>query len=229
MSARRIYYENDLELEGMRWLAKVVDLGVGLSVRASTNEMLNAYLYIRERKDIYKQKVKMLCNQAMNAAKRKETLICAIMKDRGFWDDYCDKVVDSSEQDILLLRIAIKQELDKAGCKESDLLSRVETARILLAMTTKQYELAIEEAKQKFKRDFFDEFREHYMIHILGLWESMCDILGKGISVNLNTPAVDNAFDAVCKKFGEGKYIDECMKEAENNHPLFSNDIIVKS
>ena len=226
--AKRIYFYGAKDLEGLKWIAKVVDFGVGLTIRATTNEMLNTYLYLRERKDIFRQKVKMLCNSAMEEVKHKETEIKSNMKDKRFWDDYCDKVVDSSENDILMLRISVKQELDNVGCKDSDLLSRVETVRIMLDMCTKQYEEAMKQARHKYGRNFSKEFNEYYMKSVLLCWDRVCDMLYRGVSVDLNTPRVKVAFDAMCKKFADGSYIDECLTEAKKTNPGFENTIIVK-
>lgn len=224
---KRIYYCGERGLEGLRWISKVIDFGVGLSVRATTNEMLNAYLYLRERSDLFRHRVKMLCNAAMGAAKHSETCIKSNMKSRDFWEAYCDRVIDSAERDILMLRIAVKQELDNVGCEDSDLLSRVETVRIMLDMSTKQYECAMEECRNKFGHNYFKDFEEYYMRTTLNAWDKMCDLLYSGIKVDLNTERVEKSFDAMCKKFAEGMFIDECLAEAQRQNPGFFNDIKV--
>ena len=66
--ARKVYYHNERDLEGLKWTASVVDFGVGLMVTAAINEMHNAYTMLVDRKDLLKEKTKLFCNRAFKEA-----------------------------------------------------------------------------------------------------------------------------------------------------------------
>lgn len=133
--ARKVYYSNDKDLEGLKYTARVVDFGVGLMVTSAINSMHDAYVFLVERKDLLRGKVKYCCNNAFREAKMKEQLIKQNMVNKQFWLDYSDKVIDEAESDITLFRISIKQTLDNAKLENSELISYIETSNVLLNVT----------------------------------------------------------------------------------------------
>lgn len=152
--AKKIYYEDEKDLEGLKWTAKVVDFGVGLSVIAAINEVYAASGYLRDCPDLYRFTVKHFCNLAVKSATLMENEIKNSMKSQSFWLDYSDKVIDEAEQDILLFRLSVKQELDNAKIKDSQLLSFVECARVMLDMSVKLFDGVMEASREKFGREY---------------------------------------------------------------------------
>jgi len=54
------------------------------------------------------------------------------------------------------------------------------------------------------------------------------DLLYRHHTADLNTPETKGWWDVLCRKFGEGAYVKECMKVACENHPEYDyNEIIV--
>lgn len=227
--AKKIYYDDEKDLEGLKWTAKVVDFGVGLSVIAAINEVYAASGYLRDRPDLYRFKVKHFCNLAVRYATLMENEIKSSMKCQSFWLDYSDRVIDEAEQDILLFRLSVKQELDNAKIKDSQLLSFVECARVMLDLSVKLFDGVMDASKEKFGKDYRKNFLEFRIDSVLGFWEKMCEVLYRGKKVDLNTPHVKGLFDKMCDKFAEGGYIQACLEEAQKNNPEFEeNEVEVK-
>lgn len=227
--AKKIYYEDEKDLEGLKWTAKVVDFGVGLSVIAAINEVYAASGYLRDRPDLYRFKVKGFCNLAVKSATLMENEIKNSMKSQSFWLDYSDKVIDEAEQDILLFRLSVKQELDNAKIKDSQLLSFVECARVMLDMSVKLFDGVMEASREKFGREYKKYFTEFRCGDVFWFWEKMCELLYKGKNVDLNTNNIKGLFDKMCDKFAGGEYIHACLEEAQRNNPEFvENEVEVK-
>ena len=184
---KKVYYHSRTEYEGVNWAAKVIDYGVSLTVISAINEVYSARAYLLDRPDIFNHQIKKYCNLATQCASRREVVIKQNMLSQSFWMDYSDKVIDEAEQDIMRFRIAIKQELDKANIKESDIISRTECARILVDISIKQFDTIIHDAFEKFGYKYGKYFTEFRMEDVFQNWQKMCDILYNGIEVNINT------------------------------------------
>lgn len=224
--AKRVFYNNRRDLEGLKYTARVVDFGVGLAVTSSINEMYNAHAFLAAREDLFKGEIKHCCNNAFKEAKRKEFLIKENMRNKQFWLDYSDTVIDEAETDILLFRLSIKQTLDNTRIEDSELISYVETARVMLEMATEQYKCIMDLSQKKFGRDYSNDFTEYYMGKAFFWWGKMCDIVYKGKKVDLNNTNTTGMFDRMCKKFAEGEYIQACVEKAQENNPDFKENKI---
>ena len=76
---KKLYYEDEQDLEGQKNTAQIVDFGVSLSVTAAINCVYYASGCIRERKDLYRQRVKQLCNLAVKSASQMEMRMKSVM------------------------------------------------------------------------------------------------------------------------------------------------------
>lgn len=226
MPKKKIYYNTEKELEGLKWTAKVIDFGVGLTVMAALNEVYSAASMLRDYKKLYRNEVKRLCNIAVEKADLRRGEIKGKMKHVGFWSDYSDKVIDEAEPDITAFRIAIKQELDKAKIPNSDIISRIECARTMLDMSIIQFDAMAETAQDKYGRNYRNDFIEYRASDVFTWWGKMSDILYKSYSLDLNTKNVICMFDRMSQKFAEGEYIQACMTEAIRNNPDFIENAI---
>lgn len=225
---KKVYYYGERDLNGLKWVAKVVDFGVGLIVTSAINEMYNAYSFLSERKDIFNGKVKQVCNNAFREARRTEFQIKENMRHEKFWEDYSDTVIDEAASDMTLFRISIKQTLDNAGVRDSEMISYVETTRVMLELAVGEYDTIMVQAKDKFGRNYAKEFSEYRMGKAFYWWQKMCEILYKGEKANLNNDNTQVMFDRMCRKFAEGEYIQACLEEANRNNPDFlENEIEV--
>ncbi len=225
---RRVYYYGERDLEGLRHTAKIVDFGIGLSVMAAFNEMRSAFMFLRE-SGLYRHRIKRDANHAMRMMRQRECAIRIGMRDKGFWDDYSDTVIDAANDDVTLFRIAVKGVLDKAGYAESNLMSYMETARVLLEMSVQHFECVMQDSKAQFGRDYTPDFSDYHVSEIRTAWEKVTDMVYTGDTIDLNTPQTKGMFDRMAKKFGEGEYIDECVKVAMDNNPGFKENEIKTS
>lgn len=227
---KHIIYYTEAELDALKYCAKVMDFGVSLTLTAALNELLNAYLLIRDNKDIYKQQVKFYVNQAEKSASlQKATIMCA-MRHRKFYDDYSDKVIDLAEKDIDNFRNSIIDLLKKNNHKDCELIAQCEVTRVLLVLAKQHYDTTLQATKEKFQCRLADTFQEFNCISVLGSWNKVCSILFKNRpSTDLNTDEIKKQFDILAKGFSDGAYVDECKKEAMALNPDFKeNDIKIK-
>ena len=59
MDLKRVYYDNDDELEALRWCARVIDFGQSLLAFSALNEMLNAYIILHnDHPNMFKREIK---------------------------------------------------------------------------------------------------------------------------------------------------------------------------
>lgn len=206
---------------GIAWASYVMDYGVALLEIAAFNELYTAHMMLRERRDLYRQQAKKFANDTIELVKTKRRHMMSLMTDRTYYDTYTDKVIDLAENDITLFRISLKQTLDKAGHKDSDLISYIETARALLYASTIQFSEVMKDIRKEFDDNnnypWESTFWEFDCKDVLHAWERLCDVLYKNnMTINLNTPDSTTLFNNLCRKFAEGDYVEPCMKEAEN-------------
>jgi hypothetical protein len=226
--SRRVVYYGERDLEGLRWTARIIDFGIGLSVTAAFNEIRNSYACLIE-SPLFRQSVKRDTNNVMRMIKQRECEIRSIMKDKSFWDDYSDTVIDLANNDVTLFRVAIKSVLDKGGYRDSNLVSYMETARVLLEMSEQHYDGVMADARERYGRNYSAEFACYDMEPIRRAWEKVTDAIYVGSPIDLNTREVKAMFARMDKKFAEGEYIKECLKVAMDSHPDFmENKIEVK-
>lgn len=226
---KRIPFTTNDQLEGLRWAAKTIDFGVSLTLIAALNEVNTAYIMLRERKDLFRQKLKKLANIAATKADQQKATVLASMKDRNFFDIYSDKVIDLAEDDITKFRIGLKQTLDDNKHPDAELISYIEVARTMLEMAMHQFWKVIGTAREDFGGYPFGKyFHEFDSTDTLAAWEKVCDIVYQGKTINLNTERNEQLFNALGIKFAEGDYVDICLKEAMISDPEFKNHIITK-
>lgn len=226
--SKKVYYYGQKDLDGLKWIAKLMDFGVSLEVVIAINEARNACVLLQKRKDLYRQTVKQNSNAALKAMTLQEAEIKSLMIDKKFWEEYSDPIVDLANADITNFRSAIYDTLEESGCKNSELISHIETARVLMDMSIKQWDTVIEEAHTKYGRDYSKEFDEYRLTKVFFLWDKVCEELYTGVSVDLNNARIDGLFKEMCDKFAEGRYVEDCLKEAQKTNPDFANAVVVK-
>lgn len=226
---KKLYYEDEQDLEGQKNTAQIVDFGVSLSVTAAINCVYYASGCIRERKDLYRQRVKQLCNLAVKSASQMEMRMKSVMRDKSYWLDYSDRVIDEAQDDITSFRRAIEKVLMDANFPDATLYSYIECARVLLDMSVKQFDCVMERAEEDYGHNYSGIFFEFRAGDVFGNWDKMCYELYDGFSIDLNTPEVMDAFDVVSRRFGRGEYVSACREEAHAKNPDFvENRIKVK-
>ncbi len=225
---KRFYYYSDRQLDGLRWMARVMEFGVSLSCTVAINELFTAHMSLREDRLLYRREVKMAANNAIKKAEIKKGNIMSAMKDEVFYDAYSDLAIDLSEDLMSMLRFNIKQELDKARHPKAATMADVETARVMLFLAKQQYDSVLQEAKDRWDLPdrMLQNWQEFNMKDILDFWEKTCDMIYRGKSVNLNTPNILSVVEKIGRAFGDGEYIEICLQAARQARPNFFNDIV---
>ena len=228
---KKIYYRTERELEGLQYIAKVIDFGVSLAIASAFNEMLNAQLLLAQT-PLHRQRLKQALRLGYNKANMHTNLIRSCMADVAFYNEYADAVVDYAHNDITLILASLKQTLDNANVPYSLAIAQTELARILLHLARLQFLDAIEATKKKFGYDYAKYFTEFDISDVCAAWDKVCNLThslgGKKFNVDLNTKENELLVQKISKKFVEGDYIDDCLAEARVVKQDFNNEIIVK-
>ena len=158
------------ELEKVsRFVLGNMQFNVLLSTIAAVNEMRNAVAIIRDRRDIYRQRVKQSVNVAIRTA---DTLKHTYMLFTNFpneLDEFSDHIIDMTESDVTKLRLLVLADLRKKGSDDKELgawleyaasengknnaevIAWVSTALLLLHLANEHYRVVIQQGNTQFR------------------------------------------------------------------------------
>lgn len=228
---KKLIYQTQAELDGIRYAAKTIDFGVSLSVTLALNELYTAHMMLRERRDVYRHGLKQSANDAIRRADLCKERMYSEMSSRKFFDVFSDRVIDEAEPDVAVFRLSLKQTLDANRYPDSCLVSNVETARALLDMAHGHFANTVRYARENYAPyNYAVAFSSFDCADVLTSWNKVCRVLYNSESnINLNTEQSLAAFDIIERKLVDGVYLKPCMKEALKAFPEFKNDILVKN
>ena len=212
---KKVNCRSKKEVIGIKWIARVIDFGVSLTVIEALNDGLNAFLAVRENKKVYRHKVKQLANEAEKKMSLKKTAILSEMKYKKFFDTYSDAVIDLAETDVQDFRSSIKKVLDENNVHDSDMIADVETARVMFVLATIHYNSVMEAAKSKFGNCHKELFNHFDLTDIRQTWERLCHLIYANHTADLNTESVQKRYDQMSDKFVNGFYVSDCVKEVK--------------
>lgn len=225
---KKIIYQTPQQLEALKFIAKEMDFGVSLTVTAALNEFINFYILLRENKQYFRQRIKQLVNEIDKKVTIQRTNIMSEMKNKKFFFDYSDKVIDVADEHISLFRDSLKKHLNDGGCKDSELIAECEVTRLLFSIAVDHYDLTMEYSKEHFKCTLVHDFREFNLAPIKQRFEKLCDYLYATQSfIELNTEENENLYKIMCKGFLRGEYVNVCLENAKKENPniVFKNDV----
>lgn len=234
---KHIAYHNRTEKEALEYTSRLVDFGVTLIVYAALNEVLNAYIRLRQSK-YFRGNIKRRAKDALKLRNWKVRELKDLVMHKGFAESYWDAVVDACEEDIGTFRREIRATLEDAHADYADLYAQAEVTRVLLEAAKIHYEEVIRDSTAKFRSqdmhgmrnlNLFDAFHEFYIDGIYREWNIVCDELyrNKSNDIDLTNERTISAFNAMADKFAKGLYIDDCLKAASTEYPEFSGAKIV--
>lgn len=224
---KKIKYQTPQQLEALKFIAKEMDFGVSLTVTASLNEFINFYILLRDNKKFFRQRIKQLVNEIDKKVTIQRTNIMSEMKNKKFFFDYSDRVIDLADEHTSLFRNSLKKHLNDGGCKDSELIAECEVTRLLFSIAVDHYDLTMEYGKEHFKCTMVHDFGEFNLLSIKQKFEKLCDYLYATQSfVELNTEENERLYKIMCKGFLRGEYVSECLKTAKKENPnLKFNDV----
>lgn len=244
MARKKLEYDTDMELEGIRALTRIIDFNVSLTISTAINELYTSHMMLREHPDFYRGKVKYQANLAEQEARMQRERIMSLMTSRRFFDAYSDRVIDLAEKDITLFRISIKQTLDDENCPNSELFSYVETSRALLEAAVRHFNSEVDLTADEYSEElpctprylrrvvlekrWRKAFYEFDCTMLYRKWNKCCELLYATVpDIDLNTPRSTQLFDSLLGHFAEGDYISECLHEAHAAEPDFRMNVIM--
>ena len=236
--AKQISYYSEGELEAVKMGAKIIDNGVSLVTTAGIEWCFNGIILLRETK-YNTGSNKRWINHLYEEYRLKQTMMCEAMASPEFFKVYSDAVIDASYNDVDKFRKTIVRTLKKAGVEEYDAFSTIETARVLLDISQKMYDNAIEKIRSDVakleghstianSRDYDSLFVETRPHRVYKAADKLCAELYKGKSCDLNTKESKRIFKAMSRRFIDGVYISKCLNAAAEVFPDFKNTIIIK-
>lgn len=217
----KVTVANERQYEALQKVSKRLDYNVSLAISLAINEMHNTFIYMRERRDLFRGEVKMCFNKAFSEAQKLETSIKSYMIDKKFWTDYSDKVIDLLADDVLHLRIAIKQALDKDKVEDSNLISQIGMTWMLLRTALESYNDILAEGRRSSGRDFSKDFGFFKTDKILYWWDRMSEKLFGAVPLSAERESIQRAYDVLCQKLFSEECFNECLAEARHNNPDF--------
>lgn len=220
---KKVNCRSEKEVTAIKWIARVIDFGVSLTVIEALNDGLNAFLAIRENKKVYRQKVKQLANEAEKKMSLQKASILSEMKDKKFFDSYSDAVIDLANKDVQAFYNSIKETLDENNIHDSDMIAAVETARVMFVFATIHYNSVMDAAKGKFGFCHKEIFNHFDLTDIRQTWERLCHLLYANQAADLNTESVQEKYDQMSEKFINGVYVSDCVKEAKQACPYVTD------
>ncbi len=223
---KKIIYQTPQQLEALKVIAKEMDFGVSLTVTAALNEFINFYILLRDNKKYFRQRIKQLANEIDRNVTIQKTNIMSEMKNKKFFFDYSDRVIDLADEHISLFRDSLKKHLDNGECKDSELVAECEVTRLLFSIATDHYKLTMEYGKNHFKCTMVHNFNEFNLSHIQQKFEKLCDYFYATQSfVELNTEENERLYKIMCKGFLRGEYVNECLENAKIENPNVNYDV----
>lgn len=233
-----LVYKNYTQKEALEYTAKMVDFGVALTVYSSLNELLNAYILLRQ-DQCFKHAVKQRANHAIRMHDKKLHEIANTMLHKGFAESYWDSVIDACSDDMEVLRAELKRTLESYGVEKAKLYAQMETARILLYSAAEQYTEVVRDCTNLYRTmnlsemrnlDLCRAFREFHVEAIFQEWNAVCEMvyISKHPMVDLNSKRIRDAFKPMAEKFARGEYMDNCLAVAAREYPEYSNTEIIR-
>jgi len=205
--------------EGSRWVLGNMQFNVPLSSIAALNEMWGAAAMLRDRKDVYRHKLKHHVNQAIAAGDRQKTLLMHYMEDGDMMDEFTDYIVDVTAADVKALRDCIREKMEANGVEEAELVAWVEVTRQLMILATQHFNMVIVHARQKFRYDYMPHFRRLRMDGVRDAWHMVANHLDPRPDLTTEDDVLD-LLKAISANYAKGTYLQECIR-AMKHHPFF--------
>ncbi len=203
---------------GGNWIIGNMQFNIPLSQVAAINEMENAASMLRDRTDVYSMESKRLFNIALRKGSEQKATLIAYTYNPRLMDEFMDHIVDVTAADFALLRELIKTDMQEYT-QMADILSWVETARLLLKLSVYHFDKVISQGSDKFHFDYMPLLRRLSARGVLAAWERAA----KSVDDTPERPASDGILEqlkVIASGYTSGLYLRECVTRMEH-HPFF--------
>ena len=210
------------------WIISNMQFNMPLSAICALNEMKNAASILRDHPDVFRHGLKQHTNTAIRKGDIRRTTIAVYHSDRLAFEEYADKIVDATEEDIACLRAMIQKAAELERVKTPDLVAWVETAHLLLQIAVRHYHEIIIKGNRKANVglsarkwiDYGEYFTEFRMDDVLDAWA----LVASGINPKpqiLKQEHILKQSNIIYEHYKDGTYINQCI-DGMRHHPFYA-------
>lgn len=196
-----------------------MQFNVPLSSIAALDEMWGAVAMLRDRRDVYRHKLKRFVNLAIACGDRQKTLLMHYMDDGDMMDEFTDHIVDVTAADVKALRDCIREKMVAAGVEEAELVAWVEVTRQLMILATQHFNMVIIHARQKFRYDYMPHFQKLRMDAVRDAWHMVANTLDPRPDLTTEDDVLER-LKAISANYAQGTYLKACIRLMKD-HPFF--------
>lgn len=157
---------------------------------------------------LFRQRTKQLAKQVINEQEEYEKTVNSIIKEKSeFFADANERFSCEIKRHVAILYYSIKREFDKHELPQSDILTRMETARTLCDFACQQFDRRMEELTRHDAR--FQGFHLDYLrlTNLLRLMNLLMQTFRIPSVVDLNTTDCLTSIDILAQKLMDGSLI----------------------
>ena len=169
-----------------------------------------------------RQKQKMHARKAVEEMERYERLAYehfAALNDGRYalWQDLIGRAAGKLEPDVVKLRFAIKNVIDRAKVKESTALAYIQTALALITLATLMYDTMADQYQRQTMLPIRDEFAAGRLTAVERHWKAVGDITGRQVmpTVNLrDDPQCILGVQVILERYRAADFLNDAAAEA---------------
>lgn len=162
----------------MSWTEKALVYSCYVNCEAAARTITLCMEEFFKRKDLYRNKVKMLANKS-RAAMYKTLAGILSNGEEEYLDEYSNNFWLDIESDVEKLRLCVEKEMNDAGQPEARIFSFANVAYAMLQYTGITYRGVIEEIKNQYGYDFSELYKVFNPTEAFKLWDLMYEELAK--------------------------------------------------
>lgn len=183
--------------------------------------MLDAHNML-QKNEMYKRSIKAMANRIEQARRKYEKRVNYVMREASWSFSLCNDIYYDEElqKDIEVLYFQFKNELDKKGIQNSDVIARMELARSMLDYSARQFDTRCRAVERDCKMRINDRLQFLDLHGLSSMYDSMMDMIHIGCAVDFNTEMCRKAFDIVINKLADGERIARAMEAIDEENEL---------
>lgn len=135
----------------------------------------------------------------------------------ALWQDLIGRAADKLEPDVVKLRFAIKNVIDRAKVRESTALAYIQTALALITLATLMYDTMADQYQRKTMLPIRDEFAAGRLTAVERHWKEVGEITGRQIMPNVNLrddPQCILGVQVILERYRAADFLNDAAAEA---------------
>lgn len=235
-----------------RWVLGNMQFNTLLSNIAGVNEMRNAVAILRDRTDIYRQRIKRDVNNAVRTADLLKATYMFYTNHPQEFDEFSDNVIDKTESDVTKLRLLILDGFRRKGAENAELrewleyapegtdgrsnlevVAWVSTALMLLHLANEHYNMVMQTGNERARKVVMamkmegvkHDYRQHFSGHCPAGLLAAWQTVEQQIDPLPDVLVEKQILDQlrfISKNYGDGIYLRQCLDEMKDNERFAS-------